>query len=168
MTDLYLCVPHDDAYYMYCDLAYKYNERAPGERDSGFDVYCADDVPMALGDTAFLKFGIESSCAMKGTSDATLDPRAFWLMPRSSISKTNFICANSKGLIDSGYRGPLMGAVRKLFGEAETIKKGVRLFQIVSGSAKPWRKIVVVRTVAEFPKPTSERGSGGFGSTGTN
>ena len=163
MTDLYLCVPHDDMYFMYCDLAYKYNERAPEERDSGFDVYCADDVPMAVGDTAFLKFGIVSACAVKGQ-----DPRAFWLMPRSSISKTNFICANSKGLIDSGYRGPLMGAVRKLFGEPETIKGGVRLFQIVSGSAKPWRKIVVVRTAAEFPKPTSERGTGGFGSTGTN
>jgi dUTP pyrophosphatase len=163
MTDLYLCVPHDDSYFMYCDLAYKYNERAPEERDSGFDVYCADDVPMSVGDTAFLKFGIESSCAMKGTC-----PRAFWLMPRSSISKTNFICSNSKGLIDSGYRGQLMGAVRKLFGEPETIKTGVRLFQIVSGSAKPWRKIIVLRSAENFPKPNSERGTGGFGSTGTS
>ena len=168
MTDLYLCVPNDDPYYMYCDLAYKYNERAPEERDSGFDVYCAEDVHMSVGDTAFLKFGIESSCAIKPLTGATLEPRAFWLMPRSSISKTNFICANSKGLIDSGYRGPLMGAVRKLFGEPETIKAGTRLFQIVSGSAKPWRKIIVVRTVEEFPKPTSLRGTGGFGSTGTS
>jgi dUTP pyrophosphatase len=166
MTDLYLCVPSDNAYFMYSDLAYKYNERAPEERDSGFDVYCADDVPMSVGDTAFLKFGIESSCAIK--NGLTLDPRAFWLMPRSSISKTNFICANSKGLIDSGYRGPLMGAVKKLFGEPETIKAGIRLFQIVSGSAKPWRKVIVLRSADNFPKPTSERGTGGFGSTGTN
>jgi dUTP pyrophosphatase len=168
MTDLYLCVPNDAAYYLYCDEAYKYNEKALGERDSGFDVYFADDVPISVGDTAFLKFGIDAACAVKPLTGATLEPRAFWLMPRSSISKTNFICANSQGLIDSGYRGPLMGAVKKLFGEPETIKAGIRLFQIVSGSAKPWRKVIVVRTVAEFPKPTSERGSGGFGSTGTN
>ena len=183
MTDLYLCVPNDNPCYMYCDLAYKYNERSKDERDSGFDLYCADDVPMSVGDTAFLKFGIESACAIKskkadpceGSAECTsasaeatkLKPRAFWLMPRSSISKTNFICANSQGLIDSGYRGPLMGAVKKLFGEPEAIKAGIRLFQIVSGSAKPWRKVIVVRTVEEFPKPTSERGTGGFGSTGT-
>jgi dUTPase len=72
------------------------------------------------------------------------------------------------GLIDSGYRGPLMGAIKMLFGDnLETIKAGTRLFQIVSGSAKPWLKVHIVRTVGEFPKPDSERGSGGFGSTGT-
>lgn len=164
MTDLYLCVPNDDLYYLYCDQAYKYNEREPEERDSGFDVYCAGDTTMSVGDTAYLKFGIDSACASKG-----LRGRAFWLMPRSSISKTNFVCANSLGLIDSGYRGQLMGAVKKVFGpvgEPECIKDGVRLFQIVSGSAKPWRKIFVVRNKSEFPKPDSERGSGGFGSTG--
>jgi len=167
MTDLYLCVPDDAYYYMYCDEAYKYNERAPGERDSGFDVYCSDETYMNRGDTAFLKFGITSSCAVKVRDVGLFEPRAFWLMPRSSISKTPFICANSKGLIDSGYRGPLMGAVKMLFGDnLETIKAGTRLFQIVSGSAKPWRRVVVVRTVEELPKPRSERGSGGFGSTG--
>lgn len=167
MTDLYLCVPDDAFYYMYCDEAYKYNERSPSERDSGFDVYCSEETYMNRGDTAFLKFGITSSCAVKVRDVGVFEPRAFWLMPRSSISKTPFICANSKGLIDSGYRGQLMGAVKMLFGDnLETIKAGTRLFQIVSGSAKPWRQVKVVRTVEELPKPRSERGSGGFGSTG--
>jgi dUTP pyrophosphatase len=168
MTDLYLCVPDDSLYYMYCDNAYKYNERDPAERDSGFDVHCADDVAMNVNDTAFLKFGISSSCAVKQRSATVVEPRAFWLLPRSSISKTPFICANSKGLIDSGYRGPLMGAIKMLFGEPTTIKSGTRLFQIVSGSAKPWNRIIIVRSVDEFPKPCSERGAGGFGSTGTS
>jgi dUTP pyrophosphatase len=167
MTDLYLCVPDDSAYLMYCDLAQKHNERDPNERDSGFDVYCEKEVYMNRGDTTFLKFGIESACAVK-MKGVVMEPRAYWLMPRSSISKTPFICANSKGLIDSGYRGPLMGAIKMLFGDnLETIKAGTRLFQIVSGSAKPWHKIIIVRTVDEFPKPNSERGTGGFGSTGT-
>ena len=162
MTDLYLCVPEDSSYYTYCDAALKYNQRDPAERDSGFDLYCEAETYMNRGDTAFLKFGITSACAVK-----VQEPRAFWLMPRSSISKTPFICANSVGLIDSGYRGVLMGAIKMVFGDnLETIKAGTRLFQIVSGSAKPWNRIIVVRTVDEFPKPTSERGSGGFGSTG--
>jgi dUTP pyrophosphatase len=167
MTDLYLCVPEDSSYYTYCDAAYKYNERDPAERDSGFDVYCEAETYMNRGDTAFLKFGITSACAVKPRPDGRQEPRAFWLMPRSSISKTPFICANSVGLIDSGYRGVLMGAIKMVFGDnLETIKAGTRLFQIVCGSAKPWQRIVVVRTVDEFPKPKSERGVGGFGSTG--
>jgi len=169
MTDLYLSVPSDSYYYLYADQAYKYNEKDPGDRDSGFDVYTSEDVSLAVGDTAFLKFGIESACAVKVKE--AIEPRAYWLMPRSSISKTSFMCQNSKGLIDSGYRGPLMGAtvkIKGLPGDVETIEKGTRLYQIVSGSAKPWRKIIVVRSKDEFPIPNSVRGSGGFGSTGTN
>jgi dUTPase len=60
-----------------------------------------------------------------------------------------------------------MGALKMVQGDnLETIKMGTRLFQLVSGSAKPWRRVIVVRTVEEFPKPGSERGTGGFGSTG--
>lgn len=166
MTDLYLCVPNDSNYYLYCDSAYKYNERAPEERDSGFDLYCEEEVYLNRGDTVFLKFGVLAACAVKRRS-TVVEPRAFWLMPRSSISKTPFICANSMGLIDSGYRGKLMGAIKMLFGDnLETVKEGTRLFQVVSGSAKPWNRIFVVRTIDEFPKPHSERGTGGFGSTG--
>lgn len=166
MTDLYLCVPEDSSYYAYCDAAYKYNERDPHERDSGFDLYCESETYMNRGDTSFLKFGVKAACAVKDRGTCK-EPRAYWLMPRSSISKTPFICANSLGLIDSGYRGPLMGALKMVQGDnLETIKMGTRLFQLVSGSAKPWRRVIVVRTVEEFPKPGSERGTGGFGSTG--
>jgi dUTP pyrophosphatase len=161
MCDLFLCAP--DAFELYSDSAAKYNARDPAERDSGFDLYCADEVYMNRGDTVFLKFGVVSACAVKTDGQ----PAAFWLMPRSSMSKTPFMCANSMGLIDSGYRGPLMGAIRMLFGDnLETIKVGTRLFQVVSGSAEPWRNIYVVDDVSKFPKPNSERGSGGFGSTG--
>jgi len=163
MTDLYLCVPDDSDYYMYCDNAYKYNEKDSAERDSGFDLYCKDTTSFAPDETKFLKFGITSACAFKKDN-----PRAYWLMARSSISKTNFMLHNSMGLIDSGYRGPLMAAVTKFRGaDIDTVDAGTRLVQLVSGSAKPWNRIHVVRSVDEFPKPSSLRGSGGFGSTGT-
>lgn len=164
MTDLYLCVPDDTMFDTYVAAATKYNQKPADEKDSGFDVYCEAETYMNVGDTAFLRFGITSACAAEHLSSA---PKAYWLMPRSSISKTPFICANSMGLIDMGYRGPLMGAIRMLFGDnLETIKAGTRLFQIVSGSAEPWSSVNIVRAVSEFPKPDSDRGSGGFGSTG--
>ena len=146
---------------LYINAASKYNSKPMEERDSGFDLYC-DSEYIVSKQTGFLKFGVVSACALK--HDSGLVNRAYWLMPRSSISKTNMICANSVGLIDSGYRGNIMGAVR-LVGDtnAEAVGLHTRLFQLVSGSAKPWSKVHIVD---ELPKPDSERGVGGFGSTG--
>ena len=165
MVELYLAVPDAELRAQYVAAATKYNERDIEERDSGFDVYCSEESYLALGDTVFLKFGIDAACAIKPGSVPY--NRAYWLMPRSSISKTPFVCANSLGLIDSGYRGALMGAIKMVVGEGlKTISVGTRLFQVVSGSAKPWSKVVIVDSAADLPKPSSERGSGGFGSTG--
>ena len=145
----------------YEEAAVKYNSKSDEEKDSGFDLYC-DNEYIVTKQSQFLKFGVLSACAVK--SDSKLVNRAYWLMPRSSMSKTNMICSNSMGLIDSGYRGNIMGAVR-LVGDtdAEAVGFKTRLFQLVSGSAKPWSKVHIVD---ELPKPNSERGSGGFGSTG--
>jgi dUTP pyrophosphatase len=165
MVELHLAVPDAELRSQYIAAATKYNERALEERDSGFDVYCSEESYLSLGDTVFLKFGIDAACVIKPGSVPY--NRAYWLMPRSSISKTPFVCANSMGLIDSGYRGALMGAIKMVTGEGlKTITVGTRLFQVVSGSAKPWSKVVIVESVADLPKPSSERGSGGFGSTG--
>lgn len=159
-VELFLVVS-TDMRSLYEEAANKYNSKSMEERDSGFDLYC--DTEYNVGKTStFLKFGVLSACANKVGSD--LVNRAYWLMPRSSISKTNMICSNSKGLIDSGYRGNLMGAVRLLGpGDSETVLAHTRLFQLVSGSAKPWSYVYIVD---ELPKPNTERGSGGFGSTG--
>ena len=145
----------------YLVAADKYNSKKIEERDSGFDLFCDTDY-IITRQSQFLKFGVLSACARKG--DSGLLNRAYWLMPRSSMSKTNMICSNSKGLIDSGYRGSIMGAVR-LVGDvdAEAVSANTRLFQLVSGSAKPW---TYVHIVDELPTPLTERGSGGFGSTG--
>lgn len=165
MVELYLAVPDATQRERYVAAADKYNTGTVELRDSGFDVYCDTEYYLNQGDTVFLKFGIAAACAIK--PDSSLINRAYWLMPRSSISKTPFICANSKGLIDSAYRGQLMGAIKMVTGEGlQTITCGTRLFQIVSGSAKPWSKVVVVSSVDELPTPVTARGSGGFGSTG--
>jgi dUTP pyrophosphatase len=165
MVELYIAVPDLAQRERYMAAADKYNNVALEMRDSGFDVYCDTEYYLNNGDTVFLKFGIVAACAVK--LDSSLINRAYWLMPRSSISKTPFMCANSQGLIDSGYRGELMGAIKMVTGEGlQTITAGTRLFQLVSGSAKPWTKVVVVDSIDELPIPTTERGVGGFGSTG--
>ena len=161
MVELYL-VTSDLMRPLYEEAALKYNSKSLEERDSGFDLYC-DSEYIVTDQSQFLKFGIISACAMK--PDSLLVNRAYWLMPRSSMSKTNMICANSMGLIDSGYRGNIMGAVRLIGStDAEAVGFKTRLFQLVSGSLKPWSKVNIVDSL---PKPDSDRGVGGFGSTGT-
>lgn len=88
----------------------------------------------------------------------------YYVYPRSSISKTPLMLANHVGIIDSGYRGNLMAAVRKLPTEQSSyiVEKHTRLFQICHPSLCP----VFVVLVPESELNSSERGDGGFGSTG--
>ena len=87
-------------------------------------------------------------------------PTAFYMYPRSSISKTPFRLANNVGIIDCGYRGNL-GAYFDCFSNStEKITKGSRLLQICSPNLLPFR-VVLVNSLDE-----TIRGAGGFGSTG--
>lgn len=88
----------------------------------------------------------------------------YYMYPRSSLSKTPLMLANHVGIIDSGYRGNLMAAVRKFPTEQRnyTVEKHTRLFQICHPTLCP----VFVVLVPERELNSSERGDGGFGSTG--
>ncbi len=81
------------------------------------------------------------------------------LFPRSSVSKTTLNLANSVGVIDSGYRGSIMLKFRYPE-EGLVYDVGDKVGQLV---------------IMELPKVTilevkdlssSDRGEGGFGSTG--
>jgi dUTP pyrophosphatase len=85
------------------------------------------------------------------------------MMPRSSLSNTPLILANHVGLIDSGYRGDLTGAFKNFSDEPYKIEEYTRLLQICHPAAYP----IMVTMVDSLEKlSSSERGSGGFGSTG--
>ena len=89
----------------------------------------------------------------------------FYLYPRSSISKTPLMLANHTGIIDAGYRGNLMVALRALYFDNDncySIKSGTRLFQICDPKLRP----IYVQIVDESELTTTERSDGGFGSTG--
>ena len=81
------------------------------------------------------------------------------IFPRSSVSKTGLSLRNAVGVIDSGYRGPIM---LKFSGENSAYLAGDRVGQIM---ILPYPQIEF-KEVDELSD--SERGSGGFGSTGTN
>lgn len=85
----------------------------------------------------------------------------YFLFPRSSISKTPLMLANHTGIIDTGYRGFIKAAVRP-FTETATIEKDTRLFQICHSTLCP----IYVVMVTEDQLTITDRGDGGFGSTG--
>ena len=124
--------------------------------DAGIDVYCTKDAVIpANSQSTRLEFGIR--CRMVGDQGS----ESFYLVPRSSISKTPLRMSNSIGVIDAGYRGQIMACVDNVGPDPYTISQGDRLFQIVHPSLKP---IVGIEAVDHLDE--TSRGEGGFGSTG--
>ncbi len=81
--------------------------------------------------------------------------------PRSGLALRHGVTvANAPGTIDSDYRGELMVIVVNLGAEPYTVRRGERIAQLVVGPVV--RAAFAVRDAL----PDSERGAGGFGSTG--
>ena len=70
--------------------------------DAGLDLFVVEDQTIPAKSTQPIPLQI--ACE-------NLDNKAYYLFPRSSISKTPLRLANSIGLIDGGYRGELVGMV---------------------------------------------------------
>ena len=119
--------------------------------DAGLDLFVVEDQVVPGNSTTPIHLQI--ACE-------NLDNKAYYLFPRSSISKTPLRLANSIGLIDGGYRGELVGMVDNIYPEDYTIKKGERYFQLVAVDSSP----IEFELVDELSE--SSRGEGGFGSTG--
>ena len=121
------------------------------EGDAGLDLFIIEKQLIKPGETSRIKLGI--SCE-------NMDQKPYLLMPRSSISKTPLRLCNAIGLIDAGYRGEIMAAVDNIKQKSYEVEKGQRLFQLVSMDGGPiYFELVDVLS-------SSERGEGGFGSTG--
>ena len=90
----------------------------------------------------------------------------FYMYPRSSISKTPLRLANSVGIIDSGYRGNMIGVFDNISSTSYTIDKHSRLLQLCAPDlGKFWINTIKVDNFDAL-KMTTSRGGGGFGSTG--
>ena len=131
------------------------------EGDSGIDIFVPEDVTFDVAhEVKFVSHKIQ--CMMTDTEGT---PVSYWLLPRSSIAKTPLMLANSVGLIDAGYRGDIIAALRYFPTSSHgvvrySLKKSTRLMQICAPDLKPIR-VELVDTLDE-----TARGGGGFGSTG--
>lgn len=153
--------------------------------DSGFDLLNPESRQFQPGSLSN-KFGLGVKVSlMQHAADYVRDPQndtsglqpvlrvqplPYQLLPRSSTgAKTNLRLSNSVGVIDSGYRGELCALV-DCFGDIHhsptdrvRLEKGNRNFQLVSYNGFP---IHVNLVEDESDLGGSERGEGGFGSTG--
>jgi len=133
------------------NLAEFYSNQTSTNGNSGFDLYLPADYTFPAGHTVCVNFGVSAK---------THSNSGYWLMPRSSMSKTPLRMANSMGLIDPSYRGKLMVMFWNSGATDITIPKGTRLVQVALPSLMPFNVIWVDRL------DETERGLGGFGSTG--
>ena len=89
------------------------------------------------------------------------------ILPRSSLSKTGYMLANSVGVIDPDYRGNLMIALRKVDLTAPDLELPFTRCQLVLRKFENFNMVDVTERVNENPDffYGTERGAGGFGST---
>ncbi len=178
----------DDLKQMYKDHIQKHNDKlSQFHADSGFDLLNPESRQFQPGSLSN-KFGLGVKVSlMQHAADYVRDPQndtsglqpvlrvqplPYQLLPRSSTgAKTNLRLSNSVGVIDSGYRGELCALV-DCFGDVHhqqhstdqvRLEKGNRNFQLVAYNGYP---IHVNLVEDESDLGGSERGEGGFGSTG--
>ena len=116
------------------------------------------------------KLDMKVSCSAQiFTDNGKCFNTGYYMYPRSSISKTKLRLANGTGIIDSGYRGHLIG----MFDVVDMVELGVneyiveshdRLLQICAPGLVPI-VVQIVDSMEELGNET-ERGAGGLGSSG--
>ena len=123
---------------------------------AGADLYAcmdAEAVTLAPGETKLIRTGIalEIPAGYAG-----------FVFARSGLaSKRGLAPANKVGVIDSDYRGERMVALHNHSGDPQSVENGERIAQMV---ILPY---LAVDFIESDTLDDTERGAGGFGSTGT-
>ncbi|OYW13802.1 MAG: deoxyuridine 5'-triphosphate nucleotidohydrolase [Rhodospirillales bacterium 12-54-5] len=125
------------------------------EHSAGMDLLAAIDAPITLKP-------FERKLVPTGLQIALPDGYEAQIRPRSGLALKNGITlVNTPGTIDADYRGEVGIIMINLSDQPFTIERGMRIAQMV----------IAPYTRAQFSEvlelPSSERGTGGFGSTGT-
>lgn len=128
-----------------------------GSKDAaGADLYAAIPEPIEIGpgETVSIPTGLRTEI-----------PKGFWggIFARSGLSiKEGLRPSNCVGVIDSDYRGEIMVALYNDSYYTATVTPGQRIAQFILGqNFQP--KWIEVNSLSE-----TDRGQGGFGSTGRN
>ena len=121
--------------------------------DAGLDLLAAEDASLEPGERAAIPTGI---------AVAIPEGHAGFVHARSGRAlKEGLALVNAPGLIDSGYRGEIKVIVVNLDPRsAIDIRRGDKIAQLVV------QPVATVDPVIVDELPPSDRGEGGFGSTG--
>lgn len=123
-----------------------------GKHSAGLDLYAVENISILDGDCAKIKTGISVEI-----------PNGYFgaVFARSGLStKQGLRPANCVGVVDSDYRGEVIVPLYNDSSETRTVFAGDRVAQMV---IIPYAK-VELEEVDELDN--TERGTGGFGSTG--
>tara|TARA_B110000977_G_scaffold199483_1_gene287008 strand:- start:3543 stop:3998 length:456 start_codon:yes stop_codon:yes gene_type:complete len=119
------------------------------EGSAGYDLYSYEGDIISPGETKLFNTGIS----------ITVPPGTYGrIAPRSSMSKWGVLV--NAGVIDRDYTGPVKIMLHNLSKEIFIIKKTDRIAQLIL------EKIVTPECVIVEQLENTDRGSGGFGSTG--
>lgn len=123
------------------------------EGDAGLDLRSNEDVTLAP---------LERRLVSTGLAIAIPDGYAGFVQPRSGLAlREGLSMANTPGLIDAHYRGELKVCAINLDAEKSIhIERGERIAQLVI------QKVPVVSLVEVNELDETDRGAGGFGSSG--
>ncbi|MGD0870843.1 MAG: dUTP diphosphatase [Bryobacteraceae bacterium] len=122
----------------------------PGE-DAGMDLRAVEDVTLEPGVPRLVPTGLKVEIPAGYEAQ---------VRPRSGLGlKHSITMPNTPGTIDPGYRGEIRVILLNLGREAYTVRAGDRIAQMIVAryEAVEW---------VEAELPASERGAGGFGSSG--
>lgn len=122
------------------------------EEAAGFDLHSIEDKTVKAGEREVIKTGL-----------AVALPKGYELQvrPRSGLALKNGITVlNTPGTVDSDYRGELMVILFNTSKEDFAVKKGERIAQAII------KEILQADFAVVEELDSTERGVGGFGSTG--
>jgi dUTP pyrophosphatase len=122
------------------------------EGDAGLDLRAAHDAMLDPGGRGLVGTGL---------AVAIPDGYAGFVLPRSGLALSQGVTVlNAPGLVDAGYRGELKVLLVNHGDKLVVVRRGDRIAQLVIQSVERAAPI----EMSELPP--SERGAGGFGSTG--
>ncbi len=163
ILNIFLDGDFDDIKNLYIESSKKHNEHLLSNKfiNAGFDLFAPERIDETQKNLICLDHKIKCSASIIDNTGKSFFT-GYYLYPRSSIYKTNFRMANSTGIIDAGYRGNIMAMLDVK--SQECIEKGTRMFQICAPNLAPIF-VNIVDNIEELSE-TTERGIGGFGSSG--
>jgi dUTP pyrophosphatase len=122
------------------------------EADAGLDLRAAHEATLAPGGRSLV-----------GTGLAVAIPAGYagLVLPRSGLALSHGVTVlNAPGLVDAGYRGELKVLLVNHGETPVTVRRGDRIAQLVI------QRVERAELIEVGELPMSERGAGGFGSTG--